>query len=78
MEKKRLDLILVERGLAESRTAAQRIIMAGEVRVNGNMTIKPSVPVSETDAVTVDRGPRFVSRGGEKLAGAQRDRKSVV
>ena len=70
MEKKRLDLILVERGLAESRTAAQRIIMAGEVRVNGNMTIKPSVPVSETDAVTVDRGPRFVSRGGEKLAGA--------
>ena len=41
MEKKRLDLILVERGLAESRTAAQKIIMAGEVRVNGNMIIKP-------------------------------------
>ena len=70
MEKKRLDLILVERGLAESRTAAQKIIMAGEVRVNGNMIIKPSVPVTETDEVTVDRGPRFVSRGGEKMAGA--------
>lgn len=70
MEKKRLDLILIEKGLAESRTAAQKLIMAGEVRVNGNMVIKPAVTFRDEDAVTVDRGPRFVSRGGEKLLGA--------
>lgn len=70
MEKKRLDLILVEKSLAESRTAAQKLIMAGEVRVNGNMVIKPAVTFRDEDEVTVDRGPRFVSRGGEKLLGA--------
>ncbi len=70
MKKQRLDLLLVEKGLAESRTLAQKLIMAGSVRVNGNMVIKPAVTFSESDAITVDHGPRFVSRGGEKLIGA--------
>ncbi len=59
-----------EQGLAESRSLAQKLIMAGQVRGNGEMVIKPSAPVHETDAVLVDHGPRFVSRGGEKLLGA--------
>lgn len=70
MEKKRLDVILVEKKLAESRTVAQKLIMAGEVRVNGNMVIKPSLLFTEDDEFSVDQGPRFVSRGGEKLLGA--------
>ena len=70
MKKQRLDLLLVEKGLAESRTLAQKLIMAGAVRVNGNMVIKPALPFSAADDVTLDRGPRFVSRGGEKLIGA--------
>ena len=70
MKKQRLDLLLVEKGLAESRTLAQKLIMAGSVRVNGNMVIKPAVTFSDSDAITIDRGPRFVSRGGEKLIGA--------
>ena len=58
------------RGLAESRTLAQKLIMAGEVRVNGNMVIKPSQQFTEDVEITVDKGPQFVSRGGEKLLGA--------
>lgn len=70
MKKQRLDLLLVERELAESRTLAQKLIMAGSVRVNGNMVIKPALAFSDSDEITVDHGPRFVSRGGEKLIGA--------
>jgi 23S rRNA (cytidine1920-2'-O)/16S rRNA (cytidine1409-2'-O)-methyltransferase len=70
MKKQRLDLLLVERGLAETRSLAQRLIMAGEVRVDGQVELKPSSNVLPGSQVTVDRGPRFVSRGGEKLEGA--------
>lgn len=70
MLKIRLDLLLVERGLAESRAKAQAIIMAGQVRVNGQMVDRVSVGVAPTVDVSVDSGPRFVSRGGEKLLGA--------
>lgn len=70
MQKKRLDVLLQESGLVESRSLAQRLIMAGEVRVNGNMVIKPSMQFTETDVISVDSGPQFVSRGGEKLQGA--------
>ena len=70
MQKKRLDVLLQESGLVESRSLAQKLIMAGEVRVNGNMVIKPSMQFTETDVITVDSGPQFVSRGGEKLQGA--------
>ncbi len=70
MAKKRLDILLAEKSLAESRSQAQRLIMAGQVRVNGQMMIKPSDRVDERAELTVERGPRFVSRGGEKLEAA--------
>ncbi len=70
MVKKRLDVLLAEKGLAESRSQAQRLIMAGQVRVNGQMQIKPSDQVDEQSQLAVDSGPRFVSRGGEKLEAA--------
>lgn len=70
MAKERLDVLIQNRGLVESRTLAQKLIMAGEVRVNGNMIIKPSQQFPEDAEITIDKGPQFVSRGGEKLLGA--------
>jgi 23S rRNA (cytidine1920-2'-O)/16S rRNA (cytidine1409-2'-O)-methyltransferase len=70
MAKVRLDVLLVERGLAESRARAQAMIMAGQVRVADQVTLKPATAVSADSVVTVDTGPRFVSRGGEKLDAA--------
>jgi 23S rRNA (cytidine1920-2'-O)/16S rRNA (cytidine1409-2'-O)-methyltransferase len=64
--KKRLDVLLVERGLAESRTQAQALVMAGRVRGFD----KAGQQVEETAALEVLEPPRFVSRGGEKLAHA--------
>jgi 23S rRNA (cytidine1920-2'-O)/16S rRNA (cytidine1409-2'-O)-methyltransferase len=66
----RIDILLVERGLAESRAVAQRLVMAGQVRVNGQVVIKSSKRVPSTAEISVDMGPRFVSRGGEKLSAA--------
>ena len=70
MPKVRLDVLMMERGLAESRSKAQAIIMAGQVRVNDQVMLKPATKVSTDSALTVDSGPRFVSRGGEKLDAA--------
>lgn len=70
MLKTRLDVLLVERGLAESRAKAQAIIMAGQVRVNGQVSDKASTSFLPDVQVEVDSGPRFVSRGGEKLLAA--------
>lgn len=70
MEKERLDLLLVTRGLAESRNLAQRLIRAGEVRVDGEMADKPGMQVAADAVITVKTAPPFVSRGGEKLAAA--------
>lgn len=70
MAKKRLDLVLVEEELVETRSLAQRLVMAGQVRVDGQVAVKPSQFVRDGAEVTVDHGPRFVSRGGEKLASA--------
>ena len=70
MPKIRLDLLLVERGLAESRSKAQALIMAGEVRVEGEVQLKPATSVDTAAHVQVSQGPRFVSRGGEKLDAA--------
>jgi 23S rRNA (cytidine1920-2'-O)/16S rRNA (cytidine1409-2'-O)-methyltransferase len=64
--KKRLDVLLVERGLAESRAQAQALVLAG--RVPG--FDKPGTAVDETAQLAVTESPRFVSRGGEKLAHA--------
>lgn len=70
MPKVRLDVLLVERGLAESRTKAQALIMAGQVRVADQVTLKPATAIPADSVLTVDSGPRFVSRGGEKLDAA--------
>lgn len=68
--KRRLDVLLVERGLAESRTRAQAIVLEGKVRVNGQVETKASRQVDMDAEVEVEKPPRFVSRGGEKLEGA--------
>ena len=70
MPKVRLDVLLVERGLAESRAKAQALIMAGQVRVADQVALKPATTVDASAALAVDSGPRFVSRGGEKLDAA--------
>jgi 23S rRNA (cytidine1920-2'-O)/16S rRNA (cytidine1409-2'-O)-methyltransferase len=70
MTKVRLDVLLVERGLAESRAKAQALIMAGQVRVADQVALKPATAVQANSQLTVDSGPRFVSRGGEKLDAA--------
>jgi len=67
----RLDVLLYERGLAESREKAQRLIRAGQVSVNGRLVDKPGAAVEpEAKIELTDLGPRFVSRGGEKLQAA--------
>ena len=70
MKKKRLDLILTEKKLAESRSKAQRMIMAGDVRVNGQVVYKSSEQFIEDIKITIKEEPKFVSRGGYKLEGA--------
>ena len=64
--KKRLDVLLVERGLAESRAQAQALVLAGLVPGYD----KPGHQVDEAAELEVERGPRFVSRGGDKLDNA--------
>jgi len=64
--KKRLDVLLVERGLAESRTQAQALVLAG--RVPGHD--KPGMRVDESAPLEVEAPPPYVSRGGHKLAHA--------
>jgi len=66
----RLDMLLLERGLVDSRSLAQRLVMAGQVRVNGEVELKPSSKISGDAELTIEQGPRFVSRGGEKLEAA--------
>src|SRR5579863_4608805 len=70
--KTRLDRLLVDRGLVESREKAQALIMAGEVRVNGQKAAKPGQPVADDAAIELLARPPYVSRGGFKLAGALR------
>ena len=66
----RLDALLVERGLAESRSRAQGMILAGSVRVGGQIVTKAGSRVTPDEPVVVERRERFVSRAGEKLEGA--------
>ncbi|MEK7725969.1 MAG: SAM-dependent methyltransferase, partial [Nitrospirota bacterium] len=69
--KDRLDRVLVARGLAQSRDVAVRMILAGEVRLDGALSDKPAKLVPLDSAIdVVSHGTRFVSRGGEKLIGA--------
>jgi 23S rRNA (cytidine1920-2'-O)/16S rRNA (cytidine1409-2'-O)-methyltransferase len=66
--KQRLDLLLVERGLAPSRTTAQAMIMAGQVKAGTIVLSKPGQTVADDTELAVADLPRYVSRGGDKLA----------
>lgn len=66
----RLDALLVERGEFPSREGARAAVLAGDVTVDGATVTKAGTLVSVEAALAVARRPRFVSRGGEKLAGA--------
>ena len=68
--KQRLDLLLVERGLVESRERAQRAIMAGLVTVAGQRMEKAGSRVDADVALALEAGPRYVGRGGLKMEGA--------
>ena len=70
MAKQRLDTLLVSRGLVDSREQAQRLILAGEIKVNGHPSGKPGQKIDEEAQLTVKNKPRYVSRGGLKLEGA--------
>jgi 23S rRNA (cytidine1920-2'-O)/16S rRNA (cytidine1409-2'-O)-methyltransferase len=68
--KVRLDQLLVERGLAETRSKAQALIRAGQVLVDGQLRDKPGTLVSPEATIAIKERPRYVSRGGDKLAAA--------
>lgn len=70
MKKIRLDQLLVDRGLAESREKAKRLVLAGQVLVDGQPAPKPGHPVTTDHQIEIKKSERFVSRGGEKLEGA--------
>jgi 23S rRNA (cytidine1920-2'-O)/16S rRNA (cytidine1409-2'-O)-methyltransferase len=69
--RKRLDLVLVERGLAPTRSRARDLILSGQVRVGDDVCTKVATEVAETQELTLDAtAARAVSRGGQKLAAA--------
>ena len=65
--KKRLDVLIFEKGLAESRSKAQAIVMEGLVLVNGKKTDKAGTQVNEDDIIEIEKQNPYVSRGGLKL-----------
>ena len=67
-KKMRIDELLIQKNLVESFTLAQRMVMAGEVRVNGELISLPSIKVKSDSIIEIASKPEFVSRGGEKLA----------
>ena len=66
----RLDAVIVELGLVDTRSKAQRLIKAGHVLVDGRVTTKPAANVAMASVITVDKGDDYVSRGAYKLVGA--------
>ena len=70
MAKRRLDTLLAERGLFESRSRAAAAVIAGDVRVGGRPASKPGELVTDEAELAVTAPPPFVSRGGVKLANA--------
>jgi 23S rRNA (cytidine1920-2'-O)/16S rRNA (cytidine1409-2'-O)-methyltransferase len=67
LAKKRIDTLLVDRGLAETRSKAQALVMAGDVLADGKTVIKAGTLVDENAELSVAGPPRFVGRGGIKL-----------
>lgn len=70
MPKQRLDLLLVAKNLCDSRQQAQRLIRAGEVKVNHQIIDKPATEIDPEAAIEVKQKLPYLSRGGEKLAKA--------
>lgn len=70
MKFERADVLLVEKGLCESREQAKRLILAGEVRIGDRVIDKPGQKLVEDSALEVREKPKFVGRGGIKLEGA--------
>ncbi len=70
MAKQRLDVLVTSLGLCDSREQAQRLILAGEVSVKGQVITKPGTKVDDSLPITIKNKPRYVSRGGLKLEGA--------
>jgi 23S rRNA (cytidine1920-2'-O)/16S rRNA (cytidine1409-2'-O)-methyltransferase len=68
--KKRLDVLLVERQFAETRSKAQALIMAGQVIVDGNVIDKPSILIKPVQLIEIKENNPYVSRGGLKLESA--------
>jgi len=68
--KQRLDILLVDRNLCESRALAQKLIRAGEIKVNQQIIDKPGTEIDREATIEVAKRPPYVSRGGEKLAKA--------
>lgn len=69
----RLDIILVKRGLAETRLQAKRLILAGAVKVKNNSQLKPGQRIPSDAEIGVEQPPKYVSRGGLKLEKAIQD-----
>jgi 23S rRNA (cytidine1920-2'-O)/16S rRNA (cytidine1409-2'-O)-methyltransferase len=72
VRKRRLDLLLVQRGLAPSREKAQTSILAGDVLVNGESVLRSAATVDENAEISLAKPQRFVGRGGDKLEHALR------
>ncbi len=70
MTKRRVDLLLVERGLAESREKARAIVLAGSVTTGGRRVDKPGSLLPDSASLELAQRPLYVGRGGEKLAAA--------
>jgi 23S rRNA (cytidine1920-2'-O)/16S rRNA (cytidine1409-2'-O)-methyltransferase len=70
MARRRIDAVLVDRGLFSSRERARAAVLAGEVRVRGEVVHKAGEQVAEDAVIEVAQRPRYASRGGDKLAGA--------
>ncbi len=70
MARRRIDAVLVDRGLFSSRERARAAVLAGEVRVAGEVVTKAGHSIDEDAPIEVAERQRFVSRGGEKLLGA--------
>jgi 23S rRNA (cytidine1920-2'-O)/16S rRNA (cytidine1409-2'-O)-methyltransferase len=70
MKKERLDILLVTRGLSESREQAKRLVLAGKVRSGDRILDKPSTKIDVDAPLEVEEPPKFVGRGGFKIEGA--------
>ncbi|MCG9127023.1 TlyA family RNA methyltransferase [Candidatus Poribacteria bacterium] len=74
----RLDVLIVQKGLAETRLQAKRLVLAGAVRINNNSNLKPGQRVSPETEIQITTPPKYVSRGGFKLEKALQDFQVVV